>query len=47
MTLDVTGHGPQEPQGCPEECRGELRDTACAGCDYYDEEGEPIDESPQ
>jgi hypothetical protein len=23
---------------CPDECRGELRDS-CGGCDYYDEEG--------
>jgi hypothetical protein len=47
--LDITGYGDQEPKGCPidpEECRGQLRDS-CLGCDYWNEEGEWIHDTPK
>lgn len=46
-SLSQDNYGPDyEDKFCPvepEECRGRLRDS-CMGCDFYDEDGEIIQE---
>jgi hypothetical protein len=49
LGLDITSYGPQEPPSCPldpEECGGGLRQS-CGGCDFWDEEGEWIHDTPK
>jgi hypothetical protein len=42
--MDRASYGPSfESTQCPDTCRGELRE-ACSGCDYFNEEGEPIEQ---